>query len=212
MNEEFKQLVSQVSDPLKRDHGFSGKGRTVIREDHLLRAVAFHPEKTAARGKYRFDVTLSLGLPGLSSVAAARREWVVSASLGKLYRLRYPGKGRFELAGDESDIEVERAVTSLLSDVCSEFLLSVPGPEELLELLRDKGEFKRLDLWPWNELPRLELASVYCAYLGREEQANQLMEEAIQCALDGGMDYAVGRVRANVEHALTARRASGGTQ
>ncbi|WP_125937892.1 hypothetical protein [Streptomyces sp. WAC 06738] len=201
MNEEFKQLIVGAVDPLKREHGFHVKGRVAIRMDRLLRGVVFHPEKTATRGAYRFDVTLNLGLPGLSSVSASRREFIVAASLGKLYRLRNPGKGRFELRGDGSDFEVGSVVRSLLSDLCSEFLLAISGPGELLNLLENEAEFERLDLWPWNSLPRLELASVYSAFLGLEEQKNQFAERAISYAREAGMEYAVARIMANVQKA-----------
>ncbi|MFD8970146.1 hypothetical protein ACFV0C_35025 [Streptomyces sp. NPDC059568] len=210
MNDELKQLIGQAGDFLKREYGFRVKGRIATREDRLLRAVVFHPEKTAAEGAYRFDVTLNLGLPGLSSATASRRVWVISASLGKIYRLRNPAKGRFELTGESSDAEVCSDVLSLLSDLCSDFLMAMSNPDDLLGLLDNPEEFKRLDLWPWNELPRLELASVYYAFLGRVELASQWKERTIQCALDGGMEYAVERVHASVEEALEAGRKTAG--
>ncbi|NEA62369.1 hypothetical protein [Streptomyces sp. SID12488] len=210
MSSELKPLIAQAGDFLKREYGFRVKGRIAIREDQLLRSVVFHPEKTATKGACRFDVTLNLGLPGLSSMSPTRRIYVVSASLGKISRLRDPARGRFELTGENSDTEVISNVLSLLSDLCSDFFISLPGPSDLLDLLDNPEEFKRLDLWPWNELPRLELASVYCAFLGKGELASQWEGPAIQCALDGGMEYAVERVRANVAEALEARRRASG--
>ncbi|TDC06139.1 hypothetical protein E1265_34950 [Streptomyces sp. 8K308] len=207
MNGDMRQLIAKVASLMKGEYGFSKKGRLLIREDKLLRVVAFQPEKTAMEGCYRFDVTLSLGLPGLSSVTSSRREWVVSASLSKLYRLRNPGVGRFELTGDRSgDEEVEAAVLALLSDLCDEFFLSVGEPVDLLALITDDlAESKRLDLWPWNELPRLELASAYSAFLGLGDRARALQDQAIRGAIDGGMEYAVERVQKGVKHALAAR-------
>ncbi|MGA5444272.1 hypothetical protein ACPCKW_32905 [Streptomyces griseoincarnatus] len=205
MNKALQKLISNAIEPLKSQHGFRVRGRTVIREDRLLRAVVFHPEKTANSGAYRFDATLNLGLPGLSTVSASRREFIVAASLGKIYRLRNPGKGRFELRGDDSDSEVEFAVRSLLADLRSEFLLAISEPVDLLGLLEDEDEFKRLDLWPWNLLPRLELACVYSTFLGMDEQASRLVERAIRCAREDGMEYAVARIHANVQKAKRAR-------
>ncbi|MET7931542.1 hypothetical protein ABZT43_48595 [Streptomyces sp. NPDC005349] len=206
MSSELKPLIVQAGDFLKREYGFRVKGRIAIREDRLLRSVVFHPEKSATRGAYRFDVTLNLGLPGLSLVSASRRVHVISASLGKISRLRDSTKRRFELTGESSDDAVISDVLSLLSDLCSDFLMSMSGPSDLLDLLDNSEEFKRLDLWPWNELPRLELASVYYAFLGQEELAYQWRERTVQCALDGGMEYAVERVRVSVEEALEAGR------
>jgi hypothetical protein len=208
MSDELKNLIVQASSLMKVEHGFTRKGRLLIREDSLLRAIAFRPEKTATKGAYRFDVTLSLGLPGLSTVTALRREWVVSASLSKLHRLRNEGSGRFELTGrEEEDEGVEETVLALLSSLCAEFFLSVGEPVDLLSLVVDDPEkFKRLDLWPWNELPRLELGSVYAAFLGLEDQAEILKENAIRCAIDGDMDYAVNRVQDSVQNARAARQ------
>lgn len=97
---------------------------------------------------------------------------------------------------------------SLLLDLCSEFFLAITGPSGLLALLEYDDEFKRLDLWPWNLLPRLELTCVYSAFLGAEEQTNQLVERAISCARDGDMEYAVDRIRVNVRKATQAREES----
>lgn len=210
MNQEFKHLIASTVEPLKSEHGFHVKGRVAIREDELLRAVAFHPEKTATSGSYRFDVTLNLGIPGLSSVSASRREFVVTASLGKIHRLKDSGNGRLELTGGESDSAVESTVRSLLLDLCSEFLLAISEPCSLLRLLEDENEFKRLDLWPWNLLPRLELACVYSAFLGVDKHTDKLLERAIKCAREGNMDYAVDRIHMNVRKATQCREKSGG--
>jgi hypothetical protein len=76
----------------------------------------------------------------------------------------------------------------------------------LIELaLNGADEFKRLDLWPWNELPRLELACVYLEFVGEAQKAQDVRDEALRLAGEQGVDYFPKRLRENMQMASHKR-------
>ncbi|MBS2966853.1 hypothetical protein KGA66_27710 [Actinocrinis puniceicyclus] len=200
---EIKDLAAVVAQIMVKEHGFTKKGRLFLREDNLLRSVIISPSKAAATGSYRFDVALNLGLLGLSSSSATRSEWVVSATAGKIRMMRDRSARRLEITGnDEEDSRVKAELIELLQALSDDFLLKPSSPADLIELVvSGADDFKRLDLWPWNELARLELACVYLEYVGESQRAHKLEERALHLSIEQGVDYFPKRLRENVQMA-----------
>jgi hypothetical protein len=206
---EIKRALDVVSNLLVKEFGFAKSGHFFLRTDDLLRSAVVTRSKTSIPGSYRFDVSLNLGIIGLSSSSARSSEWVVAASLDKINRMRRGTTRRFEITGIlDQDSRVELELADVLSSVCDEFLLGVDGPAELVDLvLNGQREFSRLDLWPWNELGRLELACVYLEFMGERRAVDQLQEKAIQMASANGVDYFPDKLRKNILMA-SGKRAS----
>ena len=201
------EVASVLAGVLVTEHGFTRKGRHFLREDELLRSVVVTPSKTAAPGAYEFEVLLNLGLRGLSSSTSARREWVVMATVGKIERLRDRSAVRFELTGnDAADSQVTARVVELVRVLAGEFLLRPVGQSDLIELVVDGAdEFKRLDLSPWNVLPRLGLACVYLDFVGESERADDVQDRALRLADEQGVHYFAERLREDRATALLRR-------
>lgn len=175
MNDLLKELIDASADYLVRDNGFKRRARTFTREDALLRKVTYTPIRTARPNAQRFDIALDLGIPGLSSLQAGNELWFVRASVSKLYRMANPKRAQFELDDTDRGREVAEQAAETLRFACANFLLAVTTPDELFDLTHNQTQrFRDLDLWPWNELPRLELAGVMAAYLARTADVQQI--------------------------------------
>jgi len=118
---------------------------------------------------------------------------------------------RFELIGNpDEDSRVKSEFVEVLRVVCNEFLLKLRQPADLLDLVvNGESEFARLRLAPWNELPRLELASVYLEFLGEKAAAAKSVEKAVSIAVATGVDRFPDRIRASVARASERRRSAG---
>jgi hypothetical protein len=117
---------------------------------------------------------------------------------------------RFEITGSaEEDSQVKARLIELLRILCDEFLLKLNGPDDLIELvLNGADEFKRIDLWPWNEIPRLELACVYLEFIGEVRKAQEIQDRAVRLAIDQGVTYFPERIRENMKKASLKRGSS----
>jgi hypothetical protein len=209
MSIQFKDVVASASASLTRDHGFQANGRMFTREDdELIRSVRFAPGSSTARS-FRFEVICNLGISGVSSVSPKSAEWVVSCNLSHVPASGDLPKTWFELTKGPGDDAVERNVTLICAHVFDNFLLMHESAEGMFLWVRDNAleflgdpqadnDFKRLRLWPWNVMPRLELAGVYAAYLGRKEDAEYLESVATGYAKTHGMRHAIPVMHANI--------------
>jgi hypothetical protein len=205
---------------LVEEHGFKVSRRQCIRMDGLTRIVEFSP-LFATPDAYRFEVSLDLGIPGLSEPRPVKGDrWLVRANAHLASRAKsvYP-KPEFVLRADESGIPTAPGVEVVVRRLSEDFLLRYRDPEDLYRMVCKSAlrfsrnpndtddEFADLQLDPWNTVPRLELAAVYAAFLGFDEDAGRLLREARDSAeahrLD--FDYAITRMEANVESARRRR-------
>ncbi|WP_157734892.1 hypothetical protein [Pseudofrankia inefficax] len=208
MVEELRIVAKVVSDLLVKECEFTKKGNLFLRRDSgLLRTAVVSRSKWSHPGSFGFDVSLNLGIAGLSSSSAARSEWVVSASLNKIHRMRTKSTVGLEISGDpDEDAGTCSELSDVLRSVSSEFLLRSSGPADLIDLVcNGVADFKRLDLWPWNELPRLELACVYLEFIGETQAAAELQTKAGEVAASSGVDYFPSRLQKNIIKAAEMR-------
>ncbi|WP_261571284.1 hypothetical protein [Frankia gtarii] len=195
MNPDFKKLIDRCWTFVSDEYGFTARGRMAIRDDDLLRAVCFRPLKTAGQGSYQFDALLCLGLPNASFISADRAEWVVCTNLGSIYSKRHPKGIYLELTGDEEDGEVAELVLETIAFIGDEFLLKIRDIDDLLRLLEDGQECRRLSISPLNPLGKLEISLYYHLRLGRREKAEEIREAAVRYALSNNLEYAVDGLR-----------------
>lgn len=202
MNDVFKNFIDDSADFFVRDNCYKRRARFFAKNDALLRKATFIPVKTARSGAQRFDIALDLGIPGLSSLQAGKEMWFVRASVSKLYRLANPKSVHFELDESEHGREVARQAAETLRHACKRFLFAVASPQDLFDLTyQQRQQFRELDLWPWNELPRLELAGVMAAFLGRTADVREIDSEIRVYAEANGMVDRLPRIIENFEMA-----------
>lgn len=218
MSVQFRDLIAAASSSLARDHGFRAHGgRSFTREDELIRSARFAPGASLA-GSFQFEVVCDLGISGLSSISSKSSEWMVRCSVSHVPRDDGLPRSGFELTGAPEDEVVVQDVAKICKVVFDRFLLRHETADDMFLWVRDNAlqfldspqvdnDFKRFRLSPWNIVPRLELAGVYAAYLGRSEDAERLRDAAIQYARTHGLRYAIPTVSANI--AAAAQVAAG---
>lgn len=214
MKANLTRLVGQAKNYLLAQHGFTLRNSRFTREDQLVRSVWFWPAKNATAQSYGFDVLLDLGIPLLSPLSDKAQEWVVRASCDKMHRkLTVAPRVKFAFQHGDYDSGVEEVVLTTLRVMCDEFFLKLQTAEDLYRFVKRnaeefgqfgmgaENEFKRFDLMPWNAVPRLELAAVYAAFLGRVDESQALRAEAVAYAEKNGIDYMIPTISANIERA-----------
>jgi hypothetical protein len=219
MKRNLDQLSTAAAGLLVDEFGFSRNKLRFIREDSLARSAWFVPGKHASKATYNFELILDLGLPGLSAITSAAQPWVVRASAEKVYRKRTPApRVKFAFRDGIYGNEIESVVLEMLRVVADEFFLKLRSPDDLYEFIRSnsldflregmaaENEFKKLDLMPWNVLPRMQLAAVYAAYLGRSDDALELEQELAEYAAKNRLEYLMAGVRESI--ANVSRRPS----
>lgn len=215
MNKVIKPLADQIRN-FAKDAGFTVRGSLLVKEDSLIRTMqldvlqnASTPERT------RFDLLFDVGIPGISAFTARSRKWVL-----RCYGSKIPGNPEatdedFVLTGESADTQVRQVAMSRARQACEEFLMRFEDDRSLCLFVRDNAlrfategvephdDYRRLQLYPWNALARLELAGVYAAFLGRETDADSLQEaaERFVTGKNRNLDYLLPDLRANIAEA-----------
>lgn len=215
MNKVIKPLADQIRN-FAKDAGFTVRGSLLVKEDSLIRTMqldvlqnASTPERT------RFDLLFDVGLPGMSAFTARSRKWVL-----RCYGSKIPGNPEaadedFVLTGESTDTQVRQVAMSRARQACEEFLMRFQDDRSLYLFVRDNAlrfategvephdDYRRLQLYPWNALARLELAGVYASFLGLEKEADSLQEAAERFVTEKNknLDYLLPQLRANIADA-----------
>ena len=201
----FDVFVDESSRFLVEGHGFERKGKVFLREDSLLRRVQYAPSRTAKADAQRFDIWIDVGVAGVSELGTGPGSDFVRASVGKIHRMSDRQNSHLEIDGSARGSEVAAAATGVLRKVCESVILPLSGPEALLDLVYVQRErFKQFDLWPWNEVPRLELAGVYAAHLGRLDVVEEVRSDLAAFAAHEGYAELLSRAYERIEVALQA--------
>jgi hypothetical protein len=204
----FKDLVADQTQLLVLDHGFTLVGRRFIREDELIRSAWFVPGATLP-GRFRFDILFDIGIAGLSSFSSKAQLWVVRCSASQLRDIDSLPAVHLELTAGADDERLREGVRLICSYVTDNFLMRHKTAEDLyrwvcsnvIEFLNDPNydnDFRRLRLNPWNVIPRVELAAVYAAHLGRYDDAASLEAMAIDYARTHRLREAIPGIKANI--------------
>jgi hypothetical protein len=196
------RLAKSAAEFLVEEHGFVLANARFTKVDQLARSVWFWPTRSAAADVYSFDVLMDVGIPELSPITSKAQEWVVRASCEKAYlRLWEPPQLNFQFQGGNYDSALEAAVLAVLRRICDDFFLRLDSRQQLFDFVERNAreffelgmaadnEFKRYDLNPWNVVPRLQLAAVYAAFLGRTAAAAELSAHAIVYAEKHRIDH-----------------------
>jgi hypothetical protein len=159
-------------------------------------------------------VLFDLGVPGLTTVSSRAQTWVVRGSGSAI---RSDRRGHFELTGADSDLAQEEIALKTIAFGLRQLLQICTTPQDLYAMVEanamsflERGmqaddEFKRLQLQPWNVVPRLELAAMYGAFLGDDAGADRLITLAVQHAARDRIDYTVEQARERVRFAQAQR-------
>jgi hypothetical protein len=205
---------------LAAEHGFDFARRRYTRSDGLLRSAWFRP-LNATPDRYLFEVAFDLGIPGISEFGPRKQVYVVRANAPQtaLAHPDYP-KAPFVLTADEDGRPVAPAEDEVVRRLADDFLLRHRTPADLYAMVRDSAvraveqgartddDFGRLRLDPGNPATRLELAAVYGTFLGRDDEAAEMLTLARAYAPSHGVDYIIPVIEAGVETARKARAAS----
>jgi hypothetical protein len=211
VKKNLNSLADAIGSVLVDGAGFSRDKLRFTRADGLDRRVWLIPGKNASSATHPFELIFDIGMPKLRELATDAQPWVVRASAEKVYRKSTPvPRVKFIFFDGIYDDDVERVVIDVLRHVCDEFFLTMTGPEELYDLVRRnaltflwdamaaENEFKRLDLMPWNVVPRLQLAAVYAASLGHSVEASELENEIVTYAGKNRLDHLLTGIRQSI--------------
>jgi hypothetical protein len=204
---------------LAAEHGFTRSGRRYTRTDGLLRSCWFTP-LNATPETYTFDVLIDVGIPGISAFGPRTQEHVVRANAQQaaLGHPDYP-KPEFRLVADDAGRPVAPGVDEVVRRLAGDVLLRHETPAALYQAVRasalrsvaeggrTEDDFGRLRLWPVNPAGRLELAAVYGAFLGRDDEVAEILALVRDYAPAKRLDYMVPRIDAGVAEARKARAA-----
>ncbi|HET6531341.1 MAG TPA: hypothetical protein VFH03_12140 [Actinoplanes sp.] len=214
---DLGRFAEEAGGFLREEHGFSYAKRRFTRTDELIRSAWFMPLNATA-DRYLFDVVFDLGIPGVSAFGPKAQRHVVRAhaQLTSQSSPDYPTPTFVLRAGDDGR-PVAPGVDEVVRQLTDDFLLRYPGPVALYEMVRDSGmiaardgltadtEFSRLRLDPFNVIKRLELAAVYAAYLGRDDEVRAILEAARQHATSHRVEYMIPIIEGGVAEAEQAR-------
>jgi hypothetical protein len=215
VNKALKPLTDEIRK-LAKEAGFTVRGSLLVKEDSLIRTMqvdvlqnASTPERT------RFDLLFDIGIPGISAFTARSRKWVLRCYGSKIPKQDEAGGADFILTGESTDAHVRQVAVSRAEQAYKEFLMRFEDGHSLYRFVRDSAlqflaegmdlhdDYWRLQLHPWNALPRLELAGVYAAFLGLEEDADSIQEaaERFTTGKNKNLDYLLPDLRANIAEA-----------
>lgn len=219
----MKSAVRPLADDIRKlakEAGFAARGSLLVKEDSLLRIIQVDMlQNSSTAESVKFDLLFDLGIPGISVYTPRSRKWVV-----RCYGSTRAGEVRepddFVLTGGPADESVRRTAVSRTRQVCDEFLMRFENGTALYHFVRDSAlkflaegmelhdDYMRLQLSPWNALPRLELAGVYAAFLGLDEEADSIQEAAERFATgkNKDLDYLLPDLRKNISEARRSAR------
>jgi hypothetical protein len=214
---DLGRFAEEAGGFLREEHGFSHAKRRYTRTDELIRSVWFMPLNATA-DRYLFDVVFDLGIPGVSAFGPKAQRHVVRAHAQQTSRANpdYPTPTFALRAGDDGR-PVAPGVDEVVRTLADDFLLRYPDPVSLYDMVRDSGmiaardgltadtEFTRLNLDPFNVIKRLELAAVYAAFLGRDDEVSATLEVARRHAAPHRVEYMIPIIESGVEEAKRAR-------
>jgi hypothetical protein len=214
---DLGRFAEEAGGFLRAEHGFSYGKRRFTRTDELIRSAWFMPLNATA-DRYIFDVVFDLGIPGVSTFGPKVQRHVVRAHAQQASRANpdYPVPTFVLRAGDDGR-PVAPGVDEVVRRLADDFLLRYRDPIALYEMVRDSGmiaarddqaadtEFSRLRLDPFNVIKRLELAAVYAAYLGRDDEVRAILEAARQHATSHRVEYMIPIIEDGVAEAEQAR-------
>jgi hypothetical protein len=214
---DLGRYAEEAGGFLRAEHGFSYAGRRYTRADGLIRSAWFMPLNATA-DRYIFDVVFDLGIPGVSAFGPKVQRHVVRAHAQQASRARpdHPAP-TFVLRAGEDGRPVAPGVDQVVRTLADDFLLRYSDPAGLYEMVRDSGliaardgltadtEFTRLNLDPFNVIKRLELAAVYAAFLGRDDEVGAMLEVARRHAGSNRVEYMIPIIESGIEEAKRAR-------
>jgi hypothetical protein len=220
---EVRPLADDIRK-LAKEAGFATRGSLLVKEDSLLRIIQIDVlQNSITSESVKFDLLFDLGIPGITLYTPRSRKWVV-----RCYGSTLAGEVRepddFLLTGGPADESVRRTAVSRTRQVCDEFLMRFEDDNSLYRFVRDStlkflaegtelhDDYRRLDLFPWNAMPRLELAGVYAAFLGLDEEADSIQEAAERFATgkNKDLDYLLPEIRQNISEARRSARQDSG--
>jgi hypothetical protein len=205
---------------LVEEYGFTLSGRRYTRSDELIRSCWFTP-LNATPEKYFFDVLVDVGIPGISAFGPREQTHVVRANAQHAAR-GGPDSPRpeFRLIAAENGRVIAPGADDVVRQLVDDLLLRYDTPAELYQMVRasallavEQGartddDFGRLALLPPNAAGRLELAAVYGAFLGRDDEVAELLAVVRQYAPAHRVEYMIPRIDAGVAEARQARTAA----
>jgi hypothetical protein len=201
---------------LADEHGFTLAGRRYTRSDELLRSCWFIP-LNATPDRYIFDVLVDVGIPGISSFGPRAQIHVVRANAQQSAQGHpdYP-RPEFILIADGDGRPIAPGVDEVVRRLAADLLLRYATPTDLYEAVRatalrsaregdrSDDDFGRLRLLP-GAPGRMELAAVYGTFLGRDDEAEEILEMVREYAPAHRIDYFIPKIEASVAEARRVR-------